>query len=99
MENKGKTVTGRVVGDKMDKTVVIAVESLKSHPLYKKAVRRRVKVKAHDENNVCHVGDIVKIGETRPLSKTKRWRVMEVISKEELANAQPVDIDEDDSVV
>jgi small subunit ribosomal protein S17 len=99
MENKGKIVTGRVVGDKMDKTVVIAVESIKSHPLYKKIIRRRVKVKAHDENNSCHIGDIVKIGETRPLSKTKRWRVVEIISKEALAKVQPVDIDGDDSAV
>ena len=99
MEKKGKSFVGRVVGDKMDKTVVVAVESLKSHPLYKNAIRRRVKVKAHDENNVCHIGDMVKIGETRPLSKTKRWRVIEVISKEELANVQPVDIDGDDSAI
>ena len=99
MENKGKTVTGRVVGDKMDKTVVIAVESLKSHPLYKKIIKRRVKVKAHDEDNACHIGDVVRIGETRPLSKTKRWRVIEIISKEALGKVQPVDIDVDDSAI
>jgi len=99
MEKKGKTFVGSVVGDKMDKTVVVAVESLKSHPLYKKTIRRRVKLKAHDENNACHLGDIVRIGETRPLSKTKRWRVMEIISKEEMAKVQPVEIAGDDSAI
>ena len=83
MEKNRKTLTGYVVGDKMNKTVVVAVESLKSHPLYKKTIRRRVKLKAHDENEACHSGDVVRIVETRPLSKTKRWRVVEIISKEE----------------
>ena len=99
MEKKGKTLVGYVVGDKMDKTVVVAVESFKSHPLYKKTIRRRVKLKAHDENNACHLGDKVRIGETRPLSKTKRWRVTEIISKEEMAKVQPVEIVGDDSAV
>jgi small subunit ribosomal protein S17 len=75
------------------------VESLKSHPLYKKTIRRRVRLKAHDENNACHLGDMVRIMETRPLSKTKRWRVAEIISKEELAKIQPVETVGDDSAV
>lgn len=82
MEKKRKPLVGHVVGDKMDKTVVVAVESYRSHPLYKKTIRHRVKLKAHDENKVCHLGDVVRIVETRPLSKTKRWRVVEIISKE-----------------
>lgn len=76
-----KTKQGRVVSDKMDKTVVVAVEYYGRHPLYKKAVRRVKRFKAHDEQNTCGIGDTVKIVETRPLSKEKRWRVMEVLSK------------------
>jgi small subunit ribosomal protein S17 len=79
-----KIKLGRVVSDKMDKTVVVAVESYRRHPLYKKAVRRIKKFKAHDEQNACQEGDIVRIEETRPLSKEKRWRVVEVISKGEV---------------
>jgi small subunit ribosomal protein S17 len=99
MDKKGKSFVGRVVGDKMDKTVVVSVESLKSHPFYKKTIRRRVKLKAHDENNACHSGDVVRIMETRPLSKTKRWRVAEIINKEELAKIKPGETVGDDSVV
>ena len=76
-----KIKQGRVVSDKMDKTVVVAVESYGRHPLYRKAVRRIKRFKAHDEQNTCGVGDTVKIAETRPLSKEKRWLVMEVLSK------------------
>ena len=76
-----KTRTGKVVSDKMDKTIVVAVEDRVAHPLYKKIVKRTYKLKAHDENNECGVGDKVRIMETRPLSKTKRWRVVEVIEK------------------
>ena len=76
-----KAKLGRVVSDKMDKTVVVAVESYRSHPVYKKAVRRISRFKAHDEQDSCHVGDRVRIEETRPLSKEKRWRVVEVLSK------------------
>ncbi len=76
-----KTRTGKVVSDAMDKTVVVAVEMLTDHPLYKKRVRRTTKFKAHDENNTCSTGDIVEIMETRPLSKTKRWRVVQVVEK------------------
>ena len=75
-----KTLTGTVISHKMDKTVVVAVESLRQHPLYKKVVRRTTKYKAHNENKTCQEGDVVKIIETHPLSKTKRWRVVEIIS-------------------
>ncbi len=78
-----KVRIGSVVSDKMDKTVVVAVETFVTHPLYKKQIRRTTKFKAHDENNECKVGDIVKIMETRPLSKDKRWRLVEVIKKAE----------------
>ena len=82
MSKNEKTFMGCVVSDKMDKTVGIAVESYKSHPQYKKIIRRRIKLTAHDENNACHLGDVVRVAETRPLSKTKRWRVVEIISGE-----------------
>jgi len=72
---------GKVVSDKMDKTIVVAVETFVAHPLYKKQIRRTTKFKAHDENNECRVGDIVKIMETRPLSKEKRWRLVEIIER------------------
>ena len=79
--NLRKTRTGTVVSDKMDKTVVIAIQDNVRHPLYKKIVKRTVKLKAHDENNECRVGDRVSVMETRPLSKDKRWRVVEIIEK------------------
>jgi len=92
MEGKRKIRFGRVVSDRMDKTVVVAVETPKRHPLYKKTLRRAVRYKAHDEKNQCGLGDIVKIVETRPLSKQKRWRVAEVITKGEVAEVKPEDI-------
>ncbi len=76
-----KTRVGRVVSDKMDKTIVVAIETLVRHPLYGKSVKRTTKFKAHDENNECNIGDRVKIMETRPLSKDKRWRLVEIIEK------------------
>jgi small subunit ribosomal protein S17 len=76
-----KVRVGRVVSDKMDKTVVVQVNDRRSHPLYKKVVQQRVRFKAHDETNECKVGDLVKIMETRPLSKDKRWRIVEVVEK------------------
>jgi small subunit ribosomal protein S17 len=76
-----KTRIGKVVSDKMEKTVVVAVERLVQHPIYKKSVKSTVKFKAHDENNESHVGDTVEIMETRPLSKDKRWRVVEVLER------------------
>ena len=79
--NLRKTRTGKVVSDKMDKTIVVAVEDHVKHPLYSKIVKRTYKLKAHDENNECRVGDTVKVMETRPLSKDKRWRLVEVIER------------------
>ncbi|MDO4832607.1 MAG: 30S ribosomal protein S17 [Clostridia bacterium] len=79
--NLRKTQVGMVSSDKMDKTVVVTVKDRVRHPLYKKIVNRTVKIKAHDENNECRVGDKVLIMETRPLSKDKRWRVVEIIEK------------------
>jgi small subunit ribosomal protein S17 len=79
--NLRKTRTGKVVSDKMDKTVVVAVIDNVRHPLYKKIVKRTVKFKAHDEQNACGIGDTVMIMETRPISKDKRWRVVEIIEK------------------
>ncbi len=79
--NLRKTRTGKVVSDKMDKTIVVAVEDYVKHPLYKKIVKRTYKLKAHDENNECKVGDTVKVMETRPLSKDKRWRLVEIMEK------------------
>ena len=76
-----KTRVGKVVSDKMDKTVVVAIEDRVAHPLYKKIVGRTYKLKAHDEENTCGVGDIVNATETRPLSKDKRWRVVEIVEK------------------
>ncbi|MCL6471727.1 MAG: 30S ribosomal protein S17 [Firmicutes bacterium] len=83
MEERGrrKIRVGKVVSDAMDKTVTVAVESLVRHPLYKKAVKRTKKFKAHDEANEARVGDTVQIAETRPLSKTKRWRVVEILER------------------
>jgi len=79
--SRRKTRVGKVVSDKMDKTIVVAVEDRVQHPLYKKIVKRTYKLKAHDENNSCGVGDRVRVMETRPLSKDKRWRLVEIIEK------------------
>ena len=79
--NLRKTRVGKVISDKMDKTIVVAVVDNVEHPLYKKIVKRTYKLKAHDENNECGVGDRVKVMETRPLSKDKRWRLVEIIEK------------------
>ncbi|MBQ1407229.1 MAG: 30S ribosomal protein S17 [Eubacterium sp.] len=79
--NRRKTKVGIVVSDKMDKTVVVAFEELVRHSLYGKSVKRTKKVKAHDENNECRIGDRIKIMETRPLSKDKRWRLVEIVEK------------------
>ena len=84
-----KVREGLVVSDKMDKTVVVAVETRKIHPLYKKAVRVTKKYKAHDADNTCKVGDKVKISETRPLSREKRWRVSEILSDKGMAETRP----------
>ena len=79
--NLRKTRIGKVVSDKMDKTIVVAVENHVKHPLYGKIVKKTYKLKAHDENNECRVGDRVRVMETRPLSKDKRWRVVEIVEK------------------
>ena len=76
-----KTAVGRVVSDKMDKTIVVAIQDSVRHPLYKKIIKRTVKLKAHDENNECRIGDRVRVMETRPLSKDKRWRLVEIVEK------------------
>ena len=92
MEKKHKARFGRVVSDKMDKTVVVVVETPKRHPLYKKIIRRTARYKVHDEKNECSLGDLVKIVETRPLSKQKRWRVAEIVTRKEVAEVQPKEI-------
>ena len=79
--NLRKTRTGKVVSNKMDKTIVVAIEDHVKHPLYGKIVKRTYKLKAHDENNECKVGDRVKVMETRPLSKDKRWRLVSIVEK------------------
>ena len=79
--NLRKTRTGKVVSNKMQKTIVVAVEDHVKHPLYNKIVKRTYKLNAHDENNECNIGDTVKVMETRPLSKDKRWRLVEVIER------------------
>ena len=79
--NERKVRVGKVVSDKMDKTIVVAIEELIQHKLYKKSVKRTVKFKAHDENNEAKVGDRVSIMETRPLSKEKRWRLVQIVEK------------------
>lgn len=85
MEERGmrKVLTGRVVSNKMEKTVVVAVETLVKHPMYQRIIRRTRKFKAHDEENSCRIGDKVKVMETRPLSKEKRWRVIEILERAE----------------
>ena len=79
--NLRKTRTGKVISDKIDKTIVVAIEDHVRHPLYGKIVKRTYKLKAHDENNTCGIGDTVRVMETRPLSKDKRWRLVEIIEK------------------
>jgi small subunit ribosomal protein S17 len=79
--NLRKTRIGKVSSNKMDKTIVVVVEDHVKHPLYKKIMKRSSKLKAHDENNACNIGDTVKVMETRPLSKDKRWRLVEIIEK------------------
>jgi small subunit ribosomal protein S17 len=81
VRGRRKERVGYVISDKMEKTVVVQVSDLTQHPLYKKTIQRRVRFQAHDEENVCGVGDLVRIMETRPISKSKRWRVVEVVEK------------------
>ena len=79
--NLRKTRVGKVTSNKMDKTIVVAIEDHVKHPLYKKIVKRTYKLKAHDDENTCNIGDTVKVMETRPLSKDKRWRLVEVVER------------------
>ena len=99
MEEKRKIRFGRIVNDKMNKTVVVAVETPRRHPVYKKTVKRAVKYKAHDEENKSKSGDFVKIIETRPLSKQKRWRVAEIITKAAIIEIKPEEITEEPAPV
>lgn len=92
MNNKHKIILGSVVSHKMDKTVVVAVERLRHHPLYHKTMRKLVKYKAHDEKNECGVGDVVRLLETRPISKEKHWKVIEIVSKGEVVEVTPQEI-------
>ncbi len=92
MEQKRKVKFGKVISDAMDKTVVVAVDTPRRHRLYKKNIRRAVKYKVHDEKNQSKTGDTVRIEETRPLSKEKRWRVAEIVTKGEVADIKPEEI-------
>jgi small subunit ribosomal protein S17 len=92
MKTKRKTRIGRVASNKMGKTVVVTVETAQHHPLYKKTIKRMVRYKAHDDKNECGEGDTVRIIETRPLSKEKRWRVAEIITKKEVLEIPPKEI-------
>ena len=92
MESNRKERIGRVVSTKMEKTVVVQVEDLKRHPVYRKVITHRVKFMAHDEAKECAMGDIVRIVETRPLSKDKRWRVAEIVRKKEVAEIEPKEV-------
>ena len=92
METNRKTMVGRVMSAKMEKTVIVGVEKVKHHPLYSKNVRRVVKYKAHDEKKECAEGDMVRIVESRPLSREKRWRVLEILAKKEAVTVKPTEI-------
>ena len=94
-----KVRVGRVVSDKMDKTVVVVFDWSQPHPIYKKAVRRQTKFYAHDENNQCSLGDTVRIIESRPYSRTKRWKVAEILSSKEIADVQPEQIEVDQDIL
>ena len=89
---KRKTRIGRVASNRMDKTVVVVVETTKHHPLYKKTVKKTVKYQAHDEKNECREGDFVRIVETRPLSRHKRWQVAEIVTKGEVVEVKPEEV-------
>ena len=94
-----KVRVGKVVSDKMDKTAVVAYEWSQPHPIYKKAVRRRTKFYAHDPENECSLGDTVRIVESRPHSKKKRWKVAEILSSIEIAEVQPEEIEVDEDIL
>ena len=94
-----KVRVGRVVSDKMDKTVVVVYEWSQPHPIYRKAVRRQTRLYAHDAENRCSLGDTVRVIESRPYSKTKRWKVAEILSSIEIADIQPEEISVDEDVL
>jgi len=90
-----KEKTGRVVSDKMDKTIVVSVERLSRHPLYKRVIRLTTKFKAHDERNEARIGDTVRIVESRPLSATKRWRMVEIVARADEGSTEPIPSEEE----
>ena len=92
MREKRKILVGRVVSDKMNKTVVVKIDSRKQHPLYHRIVRITKRFKAHDEENLCHMGDLVRLIESRPLSKEKRWAVLEIVERGDVAEIQPAEV-------
>ena len=95
VQGKRKTKVGRVVSDRMDKTIVVSVERLSRHPLYKRVIRLSTKFKAHDENNEARIGDTVRIVESRPLSATKRWRMVEIVARAAEGATEPVVAEEE----
>ena len=95
MPGRKKSNVGQVVSDRMDKTVVVQVDRYRVHKLYKRRIKRVSRFKAHDENNSCHLGDTVRIVETRPLSKEKRWMVADILSKGDVAETQPKELTEE----
>ena len=93
-----KVRVGRVIRDKMDKSVVVLVEWRRTHPLYRKSIRRRSRLVVHDADNSCRIGDMIRVIESRPISRTKRWRVAEILSRQEIAEIQPDEITIDEAV-
>ena len=93
-----KVRVGRVISDRMDKSVVVLVEWRRTHPLYRKSIRRRSRLVVHDADNSCRIGDMIRVIESRPISRTKRWRVAEILSRQEIAEIQPDEITIDEAV-
>ena len=93
-EGRRKVREGRVVSDKMDKTVVVAIKWQQRHRLYRKSIRRVTNLYAHDKDNTCRIGDLVRVQETRPISSTKRWRVVDVLERKEVVDVKPIELDE-----
>ncbi len=92
MREKRKTLIGRVVSDKMNKTVVVEIDTRKPHPLYHRIVRITKRFKAHDEGNACHVGDLVRLIESKPVSREKRWAVVDIVERGDVAEIQPAEV-------
>ena len=93
-EGRRKVREGRVVSDKMDKTVVVAIKWQQRHRLYRKSIRRVTNLYAHDKDNSCSIGDLVRVQETRPISRTKRWQVVDVLERKEVVDVKPIELDE-----